>query len=400
MTSTTDPVKAETGLGSFILLLALTTFTSMVGQRICDAMLPEFTREFHVSLSQAAATISLFAVAYGLGLLPAGILADRWGKGRVLTGGIAVFGLASATAAQAGTFEMLLLARCFMGIASAAMIPVALAWLADTAPPQSLQIRLTYTGMGSTMGLVIGQFLGGAMTESAGWRSCFAVLALAAFALSAACVLRRKATAAITGSQPISALVAPSPKAWMILRQPHARIVLIISTLEGAVTLGVLGLWPTHLHDGAQASLSQAGGVVALFGVGGLVYMALGVRLIARISRSAMLVLGGSLCGTSTMAMAWCSHLTLACAISLIAGFGFSMFHNTMQWMASNIAPASRAVGVSLFATALLLGQSVGLTVAVAVATLTGSSSVIFTSGLIMVVLGHLFGRAIQRTER
>ena len=67
-----------------IWLLSLATFSSMAAQRVCDAMLPELSRVFAVSLGQAAQVVSVFAIVYGVLQLFYGPLGDRLGKFRVI----------------------------------------------------------------------------------------------------------------------------------------------------------------------------------------------------------------------------------------------------------------------------------------------------------------------------
>ena len=83
MTTGSTTISAATRRS--ILLLSFATFSSMVVQRICDAMLPELAREFSASLTQVAQVISVFAVAYGLSQLFYGPLGDRLGKFRVVS---------------------------------------------------------------------------------------------------------------------------------------------------------------------------------------------------------------------------------------------------------------------------------------------------------------------------
>ena len=64
MTSGDASISAATRRS--VLLLSFATFSSMTAQRLCDAMLPELSREFSASLAQAAQVVSMFAVVYGL----------------------------------------------------------------------------------------------------------------------------------------------------------------------------------------------------------------------------------------------------------------------------------------------------------------------------------------------
>ncbi|MHC5906763.1 MFS transporter [Streptomyces sp. S6] len=74
--------------------------------------------------------VSLLIVdAYALsfaGLLVAGGAADRFGRRRVFTAGLVVFGATSAWAAGSGSTAMLLAARAGMGVGAAMMMPATL----------------------------------------------------------------------------------------------------------------------------------------------------------------------------------------------------------------------------------------------------------------------------------
>eukprot|EP01136_Pigoraptor_vietnamica_P013086 Opistho-1_new@53692 len=56
--------------------LSLAAFGSGIALRVNDALLPRLSREFDVSLGQAAQVISVFAIAYGLAQLLFGPLGD------------------------------------------------------------------------------------------------------------------------------------------------------------------------------------------------------------------------------------------------------------------------------------------------------------------------------------
>ena len=48
-----------------IWLISLAAFCSMASMRVCDPMLVELSNQFQVSVGEASAVISAFAVAYG-----------------------------------------------------------------------------------------------------------------------------------------------------------------------------------------------------------------------------------------------------------------------------------------------------------------------------------------------
>ena len=187
---------------------------------------------------------------------------------------------------------------------------------------------------------------------------------------------------------------------WPILSGPWSRTVLLVAFVEGAVGMGVLALWAAHLQGAMGLPVSTAGAVVALFGLGSLVYLVAARRLITRLGQHGLSVLGGSLMGVCALIVAYTPLWQLTVPASVVAGFGFAMFHNTMQANAAQMAPAARGTAVSLFASALFLGQSTGASLASSLFDTVGSRSVVALGGVVMVVLGWVMGWALRRRHR
>jgi YNFM family putative membrane transporter len=387
-----------------IVLLSFATFASTASQRICDAMLPELSRVFSVSLAQAAQVVSIFAVTYGVAQLAYGPLGDRLGKYRVITFATFGAGLGSVVAVLAGSLDMLLVARVLMALGAAALIPLSAAWVGDMVPTSRLQEMLTRTGLGSTVGLVTGQLLGGLLTDALGWRWCFAFMAVLFTVVGGLLYmdLRRQghtiaaASATAEGQAAHAARPGFIRQALGILTGPWSRIVLIVAVIEGAVGFGVISMWASHLHHTLGLSLSLAGGVVALFGVGGMLYMVVGGRLIRRFGPHGLVLMGGVTSGVCACLLAFTPHWVPAVAASVFAGFGFFMLHNTMQATAADMAPQARGTAVSLFASCLFLGQSIGVVLAASLLERVGSSAVIAGGGVVLALLAVYFGWALK----
>lgn len=392
-----------------ILLLSFGTFASMAAQRICDAMLPELSRVFSVSLGQAASVVSVFAITYGAAQLFYGPMGDRLGKFRVVTFATLGCSFASLLAAFAPSLDLLVGARLLMALFAAALIPMAMAWVGDAVPTAQLQEMLTRTGLGSTIGLVAGQMVGGFLTDALGWRWAFGFLAVL-FAVVGVLMhgdLRRQDAA------PRPAQSAPGPthanapagrgfvrQALHIASAPWSRTVLLVAVIEGAAGFGVLAMWPAHLHATLGLSLALSGAIVALFGLGGVGYMVTGAWLLRRFRQTQLVLSGTLLAGACALVMAAAPHWLAALAASLLAGFGFFMFHNTMQAHATQMMPTARGTAVSLFACSLFLGQSLGVAAAAALLDRIGSRAVVAGGGIIVVGVGLYFAWALQQRAR
>ena len=318
-----------------ILLLSFATFASMAAQRICDAMLPELSRVFAVGLAQAAQVVSVFAITYGAAQLFYGPLGDRVGKFRVITFATLGCSIGSGLAVFAGTLDMLVFARLLMALGAAALIPLSMAWVGDAVPSEQLQEMLTRTGLGSTLGIVGGQLVGGLLTDALGWRWAFVFMTVL-FGVVGSLLwldLRRQRAPAAKAEAPAQS--APRlgfvTQALLIVTGPWSRIILLMALVEGAAGFGVLAIWASHLHRSLSLSLSLAGAIVALFGLGGMLYMAVGRHLIRRFGQQGLVLFGGGIVGVSALVLAYSPHWGPALPASLLAGFGFFMFHNTMQ---------------------------------------------------------------------
>ena len=402
MTTVSTPISAATRRA--ILLLSFATFASMAAQRICDAMLPELSRVFAVSLAQAAQVVSVFAITYGASQLFYGPLGDRLGKFRVITFATLGCSIGSIVAVFATSLDVLVLARLLMALGAAALIPLGMAWVGDAVPSDQLQVMLTRTGLGSTLGIVGGQLVGGLLTDALGWRWAFVFMTLLFGVVGSLLYmdLRRQQAApkavAKTPSQP--ALRHGFVKqALIIITGPWSRVILLMALVEGAVGFGVLAMWASHLHRSLGLSLSLSGAIVALFGLGGMLYMTVGRHLIRRFRQQGLVLSGGLVVGVCALVLAFTRHWLPAIPASLFAGFGFFMFHNTMQANATQMAPNARGTAVSLFSSFLFLGQSIGVVLAASLIDRIGTGAVIALGGGAMAVEGVFFAWALRRRD-
>lgn len=378
-----------------VLLLSMATFSSMATQRVCDAMLPELSREFDVSMAQAAQVVSFFAVVYGLSQLVYGPLGDRFGKYRIVMLTTLGCSLGSVASALAGSLDALLAGRVLAALCAAAIIPMTMAWIGDTVPYAQRQETLARVGLGTTLGLVSGQLLGGLMADTLGWRWAFALLA-GLFTAVGFLLLRD-----LRQQTPVSAHAAAGPtrfgaQTWAMLSNPWPAQVLLTACIEGAAGFGVLAIVASHLHHALGLSLSQAGAVAALFGLGGMLYMATAKALIRRLGEAGLALAGGAGMAGSFALLGLATWWPLTVLASLSAGFWFFMFHNTMQTQATQMAPAARGTAVSLFAAFLFLGQAIGVVAAASLSSWIGSGQVIVGGGLVIFALGAWLARSLR----
>ncbi len=411
-------MKGDLALKRQLRLASVAAFASIASMRACDAMLLTLSAEFGRSIGEVARVVSVFAIAYGLLQLFYGPLGDRIGKMRVVAFACTGCAFAAVMAALAPSLDLLVGARALMGATAAGIVPMTIAWIGDQVAYEERQETLARLLGATVSGMIAGMWLGAWITEVFGWRQVFGLLALT-FAIAAWPLLRATpqgtharaadsaspgtATAGTAGPEgppgASAAKASPAPQGLRELlrlpKQPRVRWVLAMVGLEGALMTGVLAFVPAHLAQRHGLGTAAAGSLLALFGVGGLLYSRIARHLIRALGERGMAITGSALLGLALPVIAWAPHWAAAMPACLMAGAGFYMLHTTLQTQATQMAPAQRGSAVALFACVLFLGQSAGVA-AVSVAVDRGVAPWAFSicaAGLVLV--GMLVGRGV-----
>lgn len=341
-------------------LLSICAFASMASMRVCDSMLPALATGFSTTTGQAARAISAFALAYGLLQLFYGPLGDRYGKVRVIGFATLACTLGNVGAAFSSNLDWLVASRIASGAAAAGIIPLTMAWIGDNVPYDGRQEVLARLLGATVFGMIAGQWVGGLVADTLGWRAAFAMLTVL-FLASGLLLVSRGGQFPAQSQDRAGSVVR---RTGAVLAVPWARAVLAVTFVEGALAYSAIAFIPSQLHAQFGLSMPAAGGIVALYGVGGLIYSRCARMLVQRLGEANLARLGGVCMTIAFGTLAWAPSWRWALPACLIAGFGFYALHNTLQTNATQMAPAARGTAVSLFACVLFLGQSLGVLVA------------------------------------
>ena len=256
-------------------------------------------------------------------------------------------------------------------------------------------VAVVVGGDGTMLGIAGGQLFGGLMSDTLGWRWAFGILAMLFLSVSA--LLQRHWAAVRQATSTPQASPGMRHQLAQVARDGWARTLLTIALIEGALIFGVMAIAATHLHTVHGVSLTTAGGVAALFGVGGMLYMASAKYTIRRFGEVGLARWGGTVMGGCFVVLGLTPWWPLAAPACLLAGFSFAMFHNTMQAKATQMVPSARATGVTLFAGFLFWGQSLGVLMLAHGLTLVPSGTLIALVAVCVVALGWYFAHAITQ---
>lgn len=158
-----------------LVVLSLALLVISLDNTILNVALPAIEDDLGASAAQLQWIVDAYLLVFSGLLLTAGALGDRFGRRRVLVGGLVLFTAASATAALADGPAALIASRAAMGVGAAAIMPSTLSILTAVFPPQERAGAIaTWAGVGS-LGIVLGPVLGGLLVEHASWEWVFLV---------------------------------------------------------------------------------------------------------------------------------------------------------------------------------------------------------------------------------
>jgi EmrB/QacA subfamily drug resistance transporter len=137
--------------------------------------LPTLAQEFSMDAIQMGWVSTAYLLASAVFLVPFGRIADIYGRKRVFTTGLSIFTLASFLMILAPSALAVILLRVLQGFGSAMIFGTAVAILTSTTPPEHRGRALGIYTTAVYLGLSMGPFLGGILTDRFGWRTIFAV---------------------------------------------------------------------------------------------------------------------------------------------------------------------------------------------------------------------------------
>ncbi len=333
----TNPSRGHLGL--VVLLGSLTAISPMS----IDMYLPAFPTLQHAFATDAASverTLSVFFIGLSLGQLVYGPLSDRFGRRRPLLYGLAVYTIASAGCALAGSIGQLQAWRALQALGGCAGVVMARAVVRDVFGPREAARVLSSLLLVMGVAPILAPIVGGWLLSLIGWRSLFAVLV--AFGIVTWVAVARALPDTAPATRAVTLTMASVLGAFgRVARQPQfQRFALagafgscvLFAYISGApfVYIQVLGLTPTAFS--AMFALNAVG----LVGASQLNRALLRREETAVILRRALLV-------------------QLIAALILVATTFF-------------VAPSLLTIGLPLFVVVLLLGFVLPNTTALALA--------------------------------
>ena len=380
------------------LVFSVCAFASGFALRIIDPLILPIAEHFAVTPSAAALLSTAFALPYAMAQPFLGPLGDRFGKARCIQVCVAAMALALWLGSVAPSFELLMASRIVAGVFAGGLIPLVLAGFGDAYALQERQVAIGRLLLAIITGQMLGSSVAGFVNDAFGWRGSLGVAAVAA---TAAAILAWAAT-------PAAQLIRPAPGGahasfaalyGRVFDNPKAVWLYAAVVLEASFVFGAFPFVGQFLIEHAGSSVvqapTQAGMVLAAFGIGGLAYALTVRRLIALLGVRRMCVAGSTLAALAYAALTVLHVWWLAALAMMLAGAAYYMLHNSLQTEATEIAPTARGSAVALFACGFFAGQGLGPLLFGALMHSLGFPAALLTCAVGLVCLGQAVVRKI-----
>lgn len=171
--------------GKIIALLAGLSAISILSTNIILPAFPDIGEQLGVSSRELGLTLSSFFITFALAQLVVGPLADRYGRKKLVLGGLSIFIVGTVVGGLADSLETLIVGRIIqaLGVCAAAVLARAIA--RDLFEGETLARALSLTMIASAAAPGFSPLVGSVLATTLGWRAIFILVGLAAFAVAA-----------------------------------------------------------------------------------------------------------------------------------------------------------------------------------------------------------------------
>jgi predicted MFS family arabinose efflux permease len=211
------------GYPALVLTMLLIVYTfNFLDRQILGILAKPIQASLHLSDTQFGAIGSAFAFLYAFLGVPLALLADRFGKARVIAGSLVLWSGFTALCGAATGFWSLFLYRLGVGVGEAGGVAPSYALIADYFPVERRARALAIYSMGIPIGLGSGVLLGAYIAALVNWQSAFVTVGVAGILVAPVflwLVRDRPRPAVLADAPPVLSVIpilARKPAYWLL----------------------------------------------------------------------------------------------------------------------------------------------------------------------------------------
>ena len=172
MTDRTNPDNLADRRAALLVASLAAFLTPFMGSSI-NIALPSISSELAMDAISLGWVATAYLLAAAMFLVPFGRLADIYGRKKIFTYGMVFYTVTSLLSAMSTSAIMLISLRVLQGMSGAMIFGTGAAIITSVFPPEERGKALGINVAAVYLGLSLGPFLGGLLTQHFGWRSIF-----------------------------------------------------------------------------------------------------------------------------------------------------------------------------------------------------------------------------------
>ncbi|MFE0750934.1 multidrug effflux MFS transporter [Gordonia sp. NPDC058843] len=235
---------------------------SQVPLDIYTPAMPEMVTDLSSTSAAVQSTVTAYMLGLAVGFIPVGVLADAWGRKRVLSVCIGVVIAASLCCAAATTVPQLLGARFVQGLGACACMVLSYAIAADCFRGKKLTSVSGLLGAAWGLAPVIAPAVGGVLAQFLSWRLIFVLIAIMTALVGILVVVALPETLATADRVPVSVRDTWRSSGSIVTHPVFVCFVVVFGLMAAAqLAFGVAG---PFLYQSTLGFAPAAYGVIAL----------------------------------------------------------------------------------------------------------------------------------------
>ncbi|MFF5716990.1 Cmx/CmrA family chloramphenicol efflux MFS transporter [Streptomyces buecherae] len=316
-----------------VYVLGFVIFTQGTSEFMLSGLLPGMADDLGVSIPDAGLLISAFAIGMVVGAPLLALTTLRWPRRTALVALQAVFIAAHVVGALAPGYGVLFATRVISALVYAGCWGVALAAAVSLAPAGATGRAVATVAGGLTLATIVGVPAGTLLSQHAGWRAAFWAVAVATL-VSLVCTVFAVPAGRGTNVPAVSARAELRGMA-----RPHLWLSYAITAFTFGAVIVTFSYLASLLTEVSGLAEGWVPAVLALFGVGGLLGIAVGGRLAeAYPLRTLGWGLGGLVLVSGALALT-ARHAAVAVGLVFVLGFVAWVTNPALQSRVFALAP-------------------------------------------------------------
>lgn len=341
------------GGGKIVFAIAVGWFLSIGVRLTYPVLLPNLRAAYGLNLTVAGLLLTVLWVAYALGQLPSGLLADRIGAGTVMVVSTLTAAATLTLVVGGRTTAVLFVATALFGFGTALYAVGRYAVLSDVYPDR-LGAAVGLTSAAGDVGNTLLPPIAGFVAAAVAWQAGFGfVIPLFVFAGIGLWVTVPRRTSAATGGDVISR--DGFYRILAELRQPSIVLVTAIQAFGTSIWQTFTGFYPTYLIEVKGFSAALASSIFALFFALGILIKPLAGSAYDRIGARLSLLVVIGVSGVGLLAVPFVDGLWPLIAVTVLASPMLGRGTISLSYMTDSLPDEIQNTGFGLLRTGYLL---------------------------------------------